>query len=66
MDWYSKIWRNQLYLIFVIFFIILVTGLIIFDGFHIFNLVGRRILLIFTVMNVYTFYMQYMYSVTRM
>lgn len=58
-------WRNQLFMFFSIFFIIVTVVLFFADGFEINSFAGNRILLLFTVMNMYTFYLQYMYSITR-
>lgn len=58
------LWRNQLFLFFSVFFIAITIALFFLNGFEINSLVGNRMLLLYTAMNMYTFYMQYMYSIT--
>ena len=60
----DKLWRNQLFMFFSIFFLIITLVMFFVNGFHIFDMAGNRILFLFTAMNMYTFYMQYMYSIT--
>ncbi len=62
----DKIWRNQIFLIFSAFYIILVVITFAVNGFGVYEYIGDQILIIFTIMNMYTIYMQYMYSVTKM
>lgn len=49
---------------FSIFFIFISIVMFFVNGYNIFSYTGNRILLLFTQANMYTFYMQYMYSVT--
>ncbi len=58
------LWRNQLFLLFSASFIIMTIALIFINGFEINYLAKNRILLLFF-MNIYTFYMQYMYSISK-
>lgn len=60
----EMLWRNQLFLLFSIFFIVLTVAFFFVEGFEINSLTGSRILLLYTLMNMYTFYLQYMYSIT--
>jgi hypothetical protein len=59
------LWRNQLFLFFSVFFIVITIVLFFVNGFEINTLAGNRLLLLYTSMNMYTFYMQYMYSLSR-
>jgi hypothetical protein len=61
----EMLWRNQLFLFFSVFFIVITIVLFFVNGFEINTLAGNRILLLYTSMNMYTFYMQYMYSLSR-
>ena len=49
---------------FSIFFLFLTIVMFFVNGFSINDMAGNRILLLFTLMNMYTFYLQYMYSIT--
>ena len=60
----EKLWRNQLFMFFSIFFIFISIVLFAVNGYSIFSYEGNRILVLFTEVNMYTFYMQYMYSVS--
>lgn len=62
----DKIWRNQIFLIFSVFYIVLLVITFVVNGFGVYEYIGDQILIIFTIMNMYTIYMQYMYSVTKM
>ncbi len=53
-------------MIFSAFYIILVVITFVVNGFGVYEYIGDQILIIFTIMNMYTIYMQYMYSVTKM
>lgn len=59
------LWRNQLFLFFSVFFIVMVIALFFVNGFEINSFAGNRILLLFTMMNMYVFYMQYMYTISK-
>lgn len=59
------LWRNQLFLFFSIFFIVMTIALFFVNGFEINSFAGNRILLLLTMMNMYVFYMQYMYSISK-
>ena len=61
----EKMWRNQLFMFFSIFFLFVVLVMFFINGFSINDMAGNRMLLLFTVMNMYTFYLQYMYSITN-
>jgi hypothetical protein len=61
---FDKIWRNQIFLIFSCFYIILLMIIFVINGFGVYEYIGDRILILFTIMNMYTIYLQYMYSVT--
>ena len=61
----SKLWRNQLFMFFSIFFIFISIVMFFVNGYHIFSYEGNRILLLYTQANLYAFYMQYMYSITK-
>lgn len=60
----EKLWRNQLFMFFSIFFIFISIVMFFVNGYNVFSYTGNRILLLYTQANMYTFYMQYMYSVT--
>jgi hypothetical protein len=67
----GRLWRNQLFVFFSIFFII-VTFFCIFNlklvffvnGFDIHSFIGGRVLMLYVELNTYLLYMQYMYSPT--
>jgi hypothetical protein len=61
----EKIWRNQIYLIFSCFFMILLIIMFFVNGLGVYEYVGDQILIMFTLLNMYTIYMQYMYTITK-
>lgn len=61
----EKMWRNQLFMFFSLFFLFITLVMFFVNGFSINDMSGNRILLLFTIMNMYTLYMQYMYSITN-
>ena len=60
----EKLWRNEMFMFFSLFFLFTTLVIFVINGFRIHSYHGNRILLLYTEMNMYTFYMQYMYSVT--
>jgi hypothetical protein len=63
MNFFSKIWRNQMFLLFSFIFFIVIIVMLVIDGFSVYEYTGNRILILFGFMNMYTIYMQYMYSI---
>lgn len=61
----SKLWRSQMYLIFSVFFIFTIGLFLVSNSFSIFNYSGQKIILVFTLINTYVIYLQYMYTLTR-
>lgn len=61
----NKLWRNQMFMVFSAFFIVTLGVITISNEFTIFEYAGNLILLQFTVINMYTIFMQYMYSITN-
>ena len=61
----TLLWRNQLFLFFSVFFIVMTLSLFFVNGFSINSFAGNRVLLLCTSMNMYTFYLQYMYSLPK-
>ena len=53
-----------MFMFFSLFFLFTTLVIFVMNGFRIHSYHGNRILLLYTEMNMYTFYMQYMYSVT--
>ena len=60
----QKMWRSQLFMFFSLFFLLVALLMFFVNGFSINDMSGNRILLLFTIMNMYTFYLQHMYSNT--
>jgi hypothetical protein len=60
----NKLWRNQMFLFFTIFFIFVTFLLFLVEGYRIYDYSAHRILLLYSEMNFYVFYLQYMYRVT--
>jgi hypothetical protein len=67
----GKLWRNQLFVFFSIFFIIVTcfckcsANIVFFiNGFDIHSFIGGRVLILYVELNTYLMYMQYMYSPT--
>jgi len=63
MNFFDKIWRNQMFLAFSFLYIIVMIVMLVANGFSVYDYVGNRILILFTFMNMYTIYLQYMYSI---
>ena len=63
MNFFNKIWRNQMFLLFSFIFIVVIVVMLIIDGFSVYEYTGNRILILFGFMNMYTIYLQYMYSI---
>lgn len=61
----DKLWRNQLFLFFSVFFLFLTAMLFFIEGFRIYTYEGNRILVLYSLMNFYVFYLQYMYRVPK-
>jgi hypothetical protein len=67
----GKLWRNQLFVFFSIFFIIVtffckysLNVVFFINGFDIHSFIGGRVLILYVELNTYLIYMQYMYSPT--
>ena len=58
----EKLWRNKVFVLFSIYFIFAVFISIFSASMDIFNTSGNRVLLIITMLNLYVYYLQYMYS----
>lgn len=54
-----------MFLMFSFIYIILIIFMLIVSGFGVYEYAGNRILILYTFMNMYTYYLQYMYTVTR-
>ena len=63
MNFFNKIWRNQMFLLFSFIFIVVIVVMLIIDGFSVYEYTGNRIMILFGFMNIYTVYLQYMYSI---
>lgn len=63
MNFCNKIWRNQMFLMFSFIFIVVIIVMLAIDGFSVYEYTGNRILVLFGFMNMYTIYLQYMYSI---
>ena len=63
MNFFSKIWRNQMFLVFSFIFFLVIIIMLIINGFSVYEYTGNRILILFGFMNMYTVYLQYMYSI---
>lgn len=53
-----------MFLMFSFIFIVVIIVMLIINGFSVYEYTGNRILILFTFMNMYTIYLQYMFSVT--
>ena len=62
---FDKIWRNQIFMIFSIIFVIMILVMAFVNGYGVYDYVGSRILIFFVFMNLYTAYLLYMYSITH-
>ncbi len=63
MNFFNKIWRNQIFLMFSFLFIVIIFVMLIIDGFSVYEYTGNRILILFGFMNMYTIFLQYMFSI---
>ena len=63
MNFFSKIWRNQMFLMFSFIFFLVIIIMLVIHGFSVYDYTGNRILILFGFMNMYTVYLQYMYSI---
>ena len=60
----EKLWRNQLFLFFSVFFLFVTVVLFIIGGLQINDYSESRILILYSEMNFYIYYLQYMFRVT--
>lgn len=65
MNFFDKIWRNQMFLMFSFIYIVVIMVMLIIEGFSVYEYTGNRILILFGFMNMYTIYLQYMYSINN-
>lgn len=61
----GRTWRSYLYMVFSSVFIIAVFIIIISNSLILYNYSAPAILIIFTLVNIYVYYLQYMYTITR-
>lgn len=64
MNFFDKIWRNQMFLLFSFLYIVVILVMLIIEGFSVYEYTGNRILILFGFMNMYTIYLQYMFSIS--
>lgn len=64
MNFFDKIWRNQMFLLFSFLYIVIILVMLIIEGFSVYEYTGNRILILFGFMNMYTIYLQYMFSIS--
>jgi hypothetical protein len=65
MEFFNKIWRNQMFLVFSFIFFLVISIMLVINGFSVYEYAGNRILILFGFMNMYTVYLQYMYSINE-
>ena len=61
----SRTWRSYLYMVFSGVFIFAVFIIIVSNSLILYNYSAPVILIIFTLINIYVYYLQYMYTITR-
>jgi membrane protein YdbS with pleckstrin-like domain len=60
-----KLWRSTIFILFSLVFLLAVIIIISSNALAIFNYKPSSILLVYTFVNTYIIYLQYMYSITR-
>lgn len=60
----TKLWRNNIFMVFSCMFILALFIIIATNSLILFNYKGSSILLVYGLINIYVYYLQYMYSIT--
>jgi len=61
----TKLWRTYIFMVFSCIFILSLFIIIASNSLVLFNYKGPSILLVYGLINIYVYYLQYMYSITR-